>query len=144
MYGDMQRRVIMSKIINDVASEYDIPTKSTIIINNDYDNSIKREDKPFIWISEEIFTLKRDKDKLQQENKQLKEELQQENNYFIQGGRGSGKTYIMKLEQQLNLYKDVIEEVREFVGSEEMYNCSFEEETNKLLQILDKVKGSDD
>lgn len=36
--------------------------------------------------------------------------------------------------------KEVIEEVREFVGSEEMYNCSFEEETNKLLQILDKVK----
>ena len=40
--------------------------------------------------------------------------------------------------------KDVIEEVREFVGSEEMYNCSFEEETNKLLQILDKAKDSDD
>ena len=37
--------------------------------------------------------------------------------------------------------KEVIEEVREFVGSEEMYNCSFEEETNKLLQILDKVKN---
>ena len=36
--------------------------------------------------------------------------------------------------------KEVIEEVREFVGSEEMYNCSFEEETNKLLQILDKAK----
>ena len=35
--------------------------------------------------------------------------------------------------------KEVIEEVREFVGSEEMYNCSFEEETNKLLQILDKT-----
>ena len=67
----------MSKIINDVASEYDIPTKSTIIINNDYDNSIKREDKPFIWISEEIFTLKRDKDKLQQENKQLKEVIEE-------------------------------------------------------------------
>ena len=39
--------------------------------------------------------------------------------------------------------KEVIEEVREFVGSEEMYNCSFEEETNKLLQILDKAKDSD-
>ena len=38
---------------------------------------------------------------------------------------------------------EVIEEVREFVGSEEMYNCSFEEETNKLLQILDKAKDSD-
>ena len=40
--------------------------------------------------------------------------------------------------------KEVIEEVREYVGSEEMYNCSFEEETNKLLQILDKAKCSDD
>ena len=38
--------------------------------------------------------------------------------------------------------KEVIDEVREFVGSEEMYNCSFEEETNKLLQILDKVKDN--
>ena len=37
--------------------------------------------------------------------------------------------------------KEVIEEVRKYVGSEEMYNCSFEEETNKLLQILDKVKN---
>ncbi len=40
--------------------------------------------------------------------------------------------------------KEVIEEVRKYVGSEEMYNCSFEEETNKLLQILDKTKDSDD
>ena len=39
---------------------------------------------------------------------------------------------------------EVIGEVREFVGSEEMYNCSFEEETNKLLQILDKAKDSDE
>ena len=42
--------------------------------------------------------------------------------------------------EKADLYKEVIEEVREFVGSEEMYNCSFEEETNKLLQILDKLK----
>lgn len=48
---------------------------------------------------------------------------------------------IQRVNQQL---KEVIEEVREFVGSEEMYNCSFEEETNKLLQILDKAKDSDD
>ena len=38
------------------------------------------------------------------------------------------------------LYKEVIEEVRKYVGSREMYNDSFEEETNKLLQILDKAK----
>ena len=39
--------------------------------------------------------------------------------------------------------KEVIDEVREFVGSEEMYNCSFEEETNKLLQILDKGESNE-
>lgn len=33
-------------------------------------------------------------------------ESQQANNCFFQGGRGSGKTYITKLEQQLSLYKD--------------------------------------
>ena len=103
----------MSKIINGVASEYEIPIKSTIVVDNDYDNSIKREDKPFIWISEEIFTLKRDKDKLQQENKQLKE---------------------------------VIEEVREVVKELELHYQQHPTmipsvKLNKLLQILDKVKG---
>lgn len=47
-------------------------------------------------------------------------------------------------EQKNKQLKEVIEEVREFVGSEEMYNCDFEEETNKLLQILDKANDSDD
>ena len=50
---------------------------------------------------------------------------------------------IKELQQENKQLKEVIEEVREFVGSEEMYNCSFEEETNKLLQILDKAKDSD-
>ena len=67
---------------------------------------------------------------LQQENKQLKEQVQD-----LKADYGT----IAQIER--DLYKDVIEEVREFVGSEEMYNCSFEEETNKLLQILDKAKG---
>ena len=51
------------------------------------------------------------------------------------------KKAIKELQQENKQLKEVIEEVREFVGSEEMYNCSFEEETNKLLQILDKVKN---
>ena len=50
------------------------------------------------------------------------------------------KTFIDMTHRNTELL-EVIEEVREFVGSEEMYNFSFEEETNKLLQILDKVKG---
>ena len=69
---------------------------------------------------------------LQQENTQLKE-----NNMSMQ--EEMARTW-----EKADLYKEVIEEVREFVGSEEMYNCSFEEETNKLLQILDKAKDSDD
>ena len=123
----------MSKIINDVASEYDIPTKSTIIINNDYDNSIKREDKPFIWISEEIFTLKRDKDKLQQENKQLKND-----NAVMKAG-------LIQASNKLNLYKEVIEEVREYI-EDWLFNAGGNgasmnyEDINELLQILDKVK----
>ena len=130
----------MSKIINDVASEYDIPTKSTIIINNDYDNSIKREDKPFIWISEEIFTLKRDKDKLQQENKQLKEELKYtvpivEHNKIV-----SEKS---KENKQL---KEVIEEARELIPKQLLSNVNITKYTDEMclrdiLQILDKVKN---
>ena len=68
-------------------------------------------------------------DLLIQENKQLKEKVQD-----LKADYGT----IAQIER--DLYKEVIEEVREFVGSEEMYNCSFEEETNKLLQILDKAK----
>ena len=131
----------MSKIINDVASEYDIPTKSTIIINNDYDNSIKREDKPFIWISEEIFTLKRDKDKLQQENKQLKEELKYtvpivEHNKIVSEKNKENK--------QL---KEVIEEIRYYI-EDWLFNVGGNgasmsyEDINELLQILDKVKDN--
>ena len=70
---------------------------------------------------------------LQQENKKLKEQAQD-----LKADYGT----IAQIER--DLYKEAIEEVREFVGSEEMYNCSFEEETNKLLQILDKAKDSDD
>ena len=104
-------------------------------------NSIQANKDKIEKLEKQNARLKKQKKVLQQENKQLKEELQQENNYFIQCGRGSGKTYITKLEQRLNLYKEVIEELKEYVGSEEMYNCSFEEETNKLLQILEKVKN---
>ena len=67
---------------------------------------------------------------LQQENKQLKEDK------FKLQARAD------RYKWKLDLCEEVIEEVREFTGSEEMYNCSFEEETNKLLQILDKVKGN--
>lgn len=91
-------------------------------------------------------------DYLQQENQQLKEEIKkfQKNYTTKENALQMNKEDLVnmlfaswsrenELYQQLDKYKEVIEEVREFVGSEEMYNCSFEEETNKLLQILDKV-----
>ena len=75
-------------------------------------------------------------------------ESQQANNCFFQGGRGSGKTYITKLEQQLSLYKEVVEEVRKYAENDMYYTLSdgntsdytIEEAEKELLQILDKVK----
>ena len=86
---------------------------------------------PEIITQEEFDDVKKAIRELQQENKILKE-----NNMSMQ--EEMARTW-----EKADLYKEVIEEVREFVGSEEMYNCSFEEETNKLLQILDKAKDSD-
>ena len=78
--------------------------------------------------------------------------LEDYNEYYIQGSDHYliPKYVFKELFDEMSNWRDeskqlkeVIEEVREFVGSEEMYNCSFEEETNKLLQILDKAKDSD-
>ena len=98
-------------------------------------NSIQTNKDKIEKLEKQNARLKKQKKVLQQENKQLKEELQQENNYFIQGGRGSGKTYIMKLEQQLNLYKEVIEEVREYIKSH-FKTMVADEEAQKLKSIL--------
>ena len=121
----------MSKIINGVASEYEIPIKSTIVVDNDYDNLIKREDKPFIWISEEIFTLKRDKDKLQQENQQLKEKEELHLNR------------IDELTDRVVDLESVIEEVSQRLEYYLIGNMKYEDsqkEFKKLLQILNKTK----
>ena len=87
---------------------------------------------PEIITQEEFDDVKKAIKELQQENKQLKEKVQD-----LKADYGT----IAQIER--DLYKEVIEEVREFVGSEEMYNCSFEEETNKLLQILDKGESNE-
>ena len=81
-------------------------------------------------INQELIYLMKRIVEIQRVNQQLKEQVQD-----LKADYGT----IAQIER--DLYKEVIEEVREFVGSEEMYNCSFEEETNKLLQILDKAKG---
>ena len=80
-------------------------------------------------INQELIYLMKRIVEIQRVNQQLKEQVQD-----LKADYGT----IAQIER--DLYKEVIEEVREFVGSEEMYNCSFEEETNKLLQILDKAK----
>ena len=108
-------------------------------------NSIQANKDKIEKLEKQNTRLKKQKKVLQQENKQLKEELQQENNYFIQGGRSSGKTYITKLEQQLNLYKDVIEEVRKLIPKQLLSNVNITKYTDEMclrdiLQILDKAK----
>lgn len=74
--------------------------------------------------------------------------LEDYNEYYIQGSDHYliPKYVFKELFDEMSNWRDeskqlkeVIEEVRKYVGSEEMYNCSFEEETNKLLQILDKA-----
>lgn len=73
-------------------------------------------------------------------------ESQQANNCFFQGGRGSGKTYITKLEQQLNLYKEVVEEVKKNLKLERKIALSLNQPytisiVDRTLHILDKAKG---
>ena len=92
---------------------------------------------------EDLNKLALERNTLHQENKQLKEELQKADSITqscIFEGKEESTINFRECLNKLELYKEVIEEVREFTGSEEMYNCSFEEETNKLLQILDKAK----
>lgn len=73
-------------------------------------------------------------------------EQQQANNCFFQGGRGSSKTYITKLEQQLNLYKEVVEEVKKNLKLERKIALSLNQPytisvVDRTLHILDKTKG---
>ena len=73
-------------------------------------------------------------------------EPQQANNCFFQGGRGSGKTYITKLEQQLSLYKEVVEEVKKNLKLERKIALSLNQPytisiVDRTLHILDKEKG---
>ena len=62
------------------------------------------------FIKNGVFSLEYDKETLrdmvltlQEENQELKKQLEelQETHYLIQGGRGYGKTYLMKLKSEL-------------------------------------------
>ncbi len=80
---------------------------------------------------------------LQQEIQQLKEEKNHMSHNYTK--------YIQERDKQLDKYKEVIEEVREYItntvvyedlGDGYSYNCDkYEEE--KLLQILDKARVGD-
>ena len=75
---------------------------------------------------------------LQQENKQLKEQVQD-----LKADYGT----IAQIER--DLYKEVIEEVREYINSKVISNGEIIDQLRKievkeLLQILDKAKCSDD
>jgi hypothetical protein len=79
---------------------------------------------------------------LQQENKQLKEELQKADSITqscILEGKEESTINFRECLNKLELYKEVIEEVRTYV--EDSPNQTSEDATYFLLQILDKVKG---
>ena len=85
------------------------------------------------------------KEYLEKENKQLKEELQKADsimqNCLLDGAEKSTINFRECL-NALTLYKEVIEEVREYIL--EYYQRNWHTQSNyknELLQILDKVKG---
>ena len=112
----------MSKIINGVASEYDMPM---IYENKTMTNRLGNE---------EIFTRWQDPtiEQLQQENQQLKDINTYDKRHLYKMNKDRLEAN-ERLQQERDLYKSVIEEVREFVKG-----LSLEDE---FLQILDKVKG---
>lgn len=85
--------------------------------------------------------------KSQQENKQLKERVA-----YLERSNNRREDTIMSLrsEQQLDLYKEVIEEVREYIEQHNYdyiyLDCKFIETHiyDDLLQILDKVGDIDE
>lgn len=107
-------------------------------------------------------------DHLKEENKQLKERNQKEFDDLMKRIHDNNDRHLeesnklikenFQLKKQRDLYKSVIEEIREYVTNhslyEEEYDYDYEENsylsgiddetaTNDILQILDKAKGSD-
>ena len=117
-----------------------------------------KKNKPYLIISKECdeiqINIKRTKPymKLQQENQQLKEELQKADSITqscIFEGKEESTINFRECLNKLKLYKEVIEEVRERVvelkkrfKQEEHQGTAYDDdlEYDELLQILDKVK----
>lgn len=77
---------------------------------------------------------------LQQENQQLKEQLEEKiylgeeeilNKFFEEYPDG---------DKELNKYKSVLDEIREYIEDEDFYECSYEDIYYNVREILDKVK----
>lgn len=115
------------------------------------------ENKPFLIINKEYdeiqINIKHTKPylNLQQENKQLKEELQKADSITqscIFEGKEESTINFRECLNTLDLYKEVIEEAREYIKDScyypelENYSNMTSEEVKELLQILDKVKES--
>ena len=86
-------------------------------------------------------------DELQQENKQLKEVIAiKEKQLEEVRNNKTDYTKVNILEMQLDKYKEVIEEVREYIyknswlSSLKEFNCLTDVEVEHLVQILDKSK----
>ena len=79
---------------------------------------------------------------LQQENSRLKEELEElkHKHYLIQGGRGSGKTYLLHLQQENQELKKQIEEYKD------NYNCLLKQKEviDKAIEYINKCISSPD
>ena len=111
---------------------------------------IKENDKKILYSREVVDSLIFAKtNKLQQENQQLKEELQKADSITqscIFEGKEESTINFRECLKQLELYKEVIEEVREHIEDScyypelENYSNMTSEEVKELVQILDKAK----
>ena len=151
----------MSKIVNGVASEYEIPMKheNNKISEEEWLSNHKDEIKNINNMVDELEKNKKVQklvetfskwqdptiEKLQQENQQLKldYELYKDNHIY--------KNYEVETKDNtIKQLKEVIEEVREYVKNNDNFELAdlysqpiADEIQNKLLQILDKAKGGD-
>lgn len=82
--------------------------------------------------------------KSQQENQRLKERVA----YLERSNDRKEETIInLRMEQELDLYKSVLNEVREYIKNntkEEYENIEVDEHFGALLKLLDKVGGSNE
>ena len=98
---------------------------------------------PYEDMPREIEALLGEIEQLEQENQKLKFQLEYEKENLM-----FSKDYAKSLEEKRDLYKSVLDEIREYIENEGVHtDCSGEpiyyldeEQEKELLEILDKVK----